>query len=175
MARPGRRPRIAVLERRLQNPFGEPSAPVRLTRPGMTPRWFNSASRPDQFWRAKELGWEGVTPEMVCDLTQVGHHTVSPDGYVTRGPRGDEVLMCMLTKDYRAIQAAKTEENQRRLRPHQQRTEAIEALGQTDPQTAEFLHDAVEAGYGGPTGTVRDSYERIERTIDPSLNPDEVS
>ncbi len=53
-----KRPRVSVLERRLQNPFGEPSAPVRLKDPTLHPRWFNASSRPDNIWRAKELGLE---------------------------------------------------------------------------------------------------------------------
>lgn len=113
---PVRKPRVSVLERRLQNPFGEPSAPVHLKDDSLMCRWFNSTIRPDQFWRAKELGWEGVTPDMIVDLAQIGFHTKSAEGYVARGERAQEVLMYMPKDDYRKIQAAKTARNLREMK-----------------------------------------------------------
>lgn len=151
--------RISVLERRLQNPFGEPSAPIHLTDPAMLPRWFNSAGRPDNIWRAKEQGWTGVTPNMIRDITQIGTFTTSPDGYVARGERAQEVLMCMPADDFKQIQQAKTKENIRRMgHPNAQRQEVLEAFGKTNPDGAETV-----SRMGGPVGGVHDSYERIEQ------------
>ncbi len=160
-------PKISVLERRLQNPFGEPSAPVGLRDKSLTPRWFNAATQPDAIWRAKEKGWSGVTPAMVRDLNQIGTHVLSPDGYVARGERAQEVLMAMPTRDYEQIQAAKVRENLSRMgNPNAQRSEAANALGKIDPQGAEFLDKHARMG-GGPVGGVQDMYERVEQ-LDPN-------
>jgi len=151
--------RISVLERRLQNPFGEPSAPIHLKDPALVPRWFNSAGRPDNIWRAKEQGWTGVVPGMIVDITQIGTYTTSPDGYVARGERAQEVLMAMPKDDFHQIQMAKTKENIRRMgHPNAQRQEAIQAYAKQNPDGAELVDRR-----GGPTGGVHDSYERIEQ------------
>src|SRR5690349_24702954 len=85
------KPRISVLERRLQNPFGEPSIPILLKEPGFICRWFNNAISSDKSWRAEQLkGWEYVRPEMVVDMTQIGANAISPDQKITRGGRGEE-------------------------------------------------------------------------------------
>jgi hypothetical protein len=152
--------RISVLERRLQNPFGEPSAPIALRDPSLVPRWFNSAGRPDNIWRAKEQGWTGITPGMILDITQIGTFTTSPDGYVARGERAQEVLMAMPKDDFAQIQMAKTKENIRRMgHPNAQRQEAVEAYGKVNPDGATLANRL-----GGPVGGVHDSYERIEQT-----------
>ena len=156
----GTKPRVSVLERRLQNPFGEPSAPVRLKEAGLFARWFNSAIRPDAFWRAKELGWEGVTPDMVVDLNQIGFHTVSADGFVARGERAQEVLMYMPESDYRKIQAAKTEKNLKDMKDFdKEKHKALNAFAsENGGLNAEFMEEKVRA-----VGGVKTSYERVQQ------------
>ncbi len=151
--------RVSVLERRLQNPFGEPSAPVRLKDPSLIARWFNSSIRPDQFWRAKELGWTGVTPEQIADLQQIGHHVVSPDGYVARGERANEVLMCMPKDDYKQIQVAKTKKNLQDMKDFdKEKQQALNAFAKQHGGTAaEFVNDRMT-----PIGGVRTTLERIQ-------------
>ncbi len=160
---PKHKPRISVLERRLQSPFGEPSAPIRFKDASLTGRWFNTAVRPDQFWRAHELGWEKATPDMVVDLNQIGLYTTTAEGAIARGERGQEVLMYMPKADHDAIQMAKTKENIRRMgNPNAQRQEAIEAYGRTNPDGAELVaSQAIKA-----TGGVHDRMERIQVTPD---------
>lgn len=153
-----RKPRVSVLERRLQNPFGEPSAPVRLKTPGLIARWFNSAIRPDAFWRARELGWEGVTPDMIVDLQQIGFYTKSMDGYVARGERGQEVLMYMPEDDYKQIQAAKTAKNLKDMKDYDaEKHRALNAFAESGGD-ADFMANKIQ-----PVGGVRTSYERVQQ------------
>lgn len=152
--------RISVLERRLQNPLGEPSAPVRLKNATLHPRWFNASSRPDNIWRAKELGWEGVRPDDIIDLSQIGTHMLSPEGFVARGERGQEVLMAMPKKIYDKIQWAKTKKNLDMMKDtdgekHRMLNAAAKKFGGT---AAEYMNERV-----GPVGQVTDNYERIEQ------------
>ena len=130
--------RVVILtDRRIQNPFGVPSEAITA----------------DKIWRAKNLGWEPVTPDMLVDRDQVGGFTTSPDGYVTRGDRHAEVLMYMPTADREAIQMAKTRQN---LREMNQKAPVIDAAAQQfGDQAGAFLEKAAVVGQ------VRDNYERI--------------
>lgn len=138
--------RISVLERRLQNPLGEPSAPVRLKDSTLHPRWFNASSRPDNIWRAKELGWEGVRPEDIVDLSQIGTHTLSADGFVARGERGQEVLMAMPKQMFDKIQWAKTKKN-------------LDAMKDTDGEKHRMLN-AASKKFGGDVADIMSKYVR---------------
>lgn len=158
-------PRIDVLERRLQNPFGEPSTDIRLKDPSLIPHWVNTTLRADQFWRAKEFGWVGVRPEQVTDLTQIGYYTTSVDGYITRGQRGEEILMCMPNERFQRIQLAKARKNLADTRDFdkQKRQMLDGAAAKYGGQASDYLNQRT-----GPIGKVTDMYERIER-----LEPDE--
>lgn len=156
--------RASVIERRLQNPFGEPSAPIAFKEPGKVARWFNGAIITDKIWRAKNKGWSLVYPKDVGDLDQIGGYNVDPaGGHITRGERGQEVLMWMWQADFDAIQMAKTRENLRNMgNPAKQRSDALEAFGQVNAGGAEFVDR--QGRRSGPIGGVMDQYERIERT-----------
>ncbi len=139
-----RRPRTAVLERRLQNPFGEPSMAVQFIEPGLSGRWFNDAARPGQIHRAKELGWVPVTREMVRNLDTLGSHEINVSEQIVRGERGQEVLMFMPTEDRETVQRAKTTENNRRMgNPHAQRQELVQAMGAHNPDSADLMDKAI--------------------------------
>ena len=154
-----RKPRISVLERRLQNPFGEPSVEIRMKDPNVKPRWFNDDARPGQIHRAKELGWVPVDPDMVEDPDSIGFHTVTA-GQIVRGPRGQEVLMWMPLNEFNQIQLAKTEANYRAMRDFdRQKSDMLEAAAaKYGSEAADFLNDRVTAG-----SQVKDYHERIER------------
>ena len=142
---PKKRPRTAVLERRLQNPFGEPSMAVTFKDRSLSARWFNDAARPGQVHRATELGWVPATPDMIVNLSAIGAHEVNPAGQVTRGERGQEVLMYMPRADREVIQAAKTAENNRRMKsPSASRNDLMEAVGQHNADTADFMDKRVK-------------------------------
>lgn len=153
-------PRIAVLERRLQNPFGEPSAPIDLKDKNLECRWFNAAIMADKIWRAKAKGWTPIRPEDLVDLDQVGGFIKSPDGFVTRGDRGQEVLMAMPKDWRREIQLAKTRENNRNVgNPNAMKAELVSAASdQLGDQGADFLNRRI-----GIVGQVTDGREVLER------------
>src|SRR5689334_13052617 len=128
-----KRPRVSILERRLQNPFGEPSHSIQFKDTTVHGRWFNDDVRNGQIHRAKELGWEPVTLDMIANLESLGHHTLNA-GQITRGERGKEVLMWMPRDEFAKIQDAKTAENNRRMgNPNAMRNETLEAYGATNP------------------------------------------
>jgi hypothetical protein len=145
---------------RLSNPFNEPSAPIDLKDSNLECRWFNAAKATDHIWRSKRKGWDQVRPDDVKDLEQIGGYNVSPEGYITRGERGQEILMSM-PKDVRhAIQTAKTRANVANMgNPNATKREVVEAAGQQlGSQAADYLNARI-----GPIGDVTDTYERVER------------
>lgn len=171
-----RKPRIDVTERalstpadvladpryraRLANPFGEPSAPVHLKDRSRRARWFNAAIVQDKVWRAKNKGWDPIREEDLVDPSQIGFYGKSPEGFVTRGERGQEILMSIPEVVYKAIEKAKTEYNLRNFgSPTKMKNEVVEAAGrELGDEAADFINRRV-----GPVGGVTDQYERIER------------
>jgi hypothetical protein len=151
--------RVSVLERRLQNPFGMPAAPVRLRDKTMFPRWFNNSLQHDRFYIAGENGWKGVKPEDVIDLKQIGSYSQSPEGWVCRGERGQEVLMCIERDFWNRLQLAKTRKNLELMRDTTgEQNRALEAASKKlGPQVAEQM-EAVKR-----VMNVTDNYERIEK------------
>ena len=156
-------PRVSVLERRLQNPFGEPAVNIRFKRQDITARWFNDGARHGQVHRGRELGWQEVRPDMISDMDSLGFHTVSPANQITRGPRGEEVLLWMPSKDFEAIQMAKTRKNYEMMRDHAgQKAAMVQA-------TAEKFGDEAGDFVTHHVG-IRDTHERIQRTQEPGDN-----
>ncbi len=153
--------RVSVLDRRLNNPFGIPSVPIQFKDRGLTARWFNGAISNDKIWVAKQVqGWAHVTPDMLVDMDQIGGHNVNPSGYITRGERGQEMLLCMPTVAFDQIQWAKARKNLERMGDSAKtKAEVVQAASaKYGDEGASFLHEHV-----GPIGGVQDSYERIER------------
>jgi hypothetical protein len=155
--------RIKVLERRAKNPLGEPSAPIDLKDASMVCRWVNGAIAADKVWRAKNKGWEPVRPDEVVDLDQVGGYTKSPEGFITRGDRGQEVLMSMPREWRDKIQWAKTAANQKNMGdPQATKAEVVAAAGdRLGDQAADYLNRKI-----GIVGGVHDQYERVQRIGD---------
>ena len=149
--------------KRLESPFNEPTAPIGLKDDSRECRWFNAAIATDHVWRAKNKGWDQVRPGDVTDIEQIGGYNVSPEGYITRGERGQEVLMMMPKVVRQAIQIAKTKENLARMgSPAKTKADVVNAASQhLGDEAASYLNDRV-----GPIGGVTDSYERVERTLE---------
>lgn len=155
-------PRITVSDRRIKerltNPFGSRSEEVKLKDAAMVTRWFNAALYADRIWRAKNQGWDPVTPEELADKDQVGGFVQSADGYVARGDKQQELLMKMRRDDRDAIQMAKTEQNIRNMKMGRQREEVANAAAEKfGDQAGEFLSKT------RMVGTVTDNYERMQR------------
>lgn len=154
------KPRVSVLERRLQNPFGEPSQKIRFKNANTEARWVNDDARPGNVHRAKELGWVPVTPDMIEDLDSIGFHQLNPANQITRGARGAEVLMWMPKSDYKQIQLAKTRKNLEDMRDFGKEKQQMLAAAAKNfgSEAADYLND-----HTGPTGYVRDNIERVQR------------
>lgn len=172
-----RHPRIAVTERgsqtnldvllsdprykaRIANPFNEPSAPIALKDSNRECRWFNAAKGSDHIWRSKRKGWDQVRPSDVLDLEQIGGYNTSPEGYITRGERGQEVLMSMPKVVRTLIQSQKTRQNNANIgNPNATKNEVVNAAGaKLGSEAADYLDAHI-----GPVGTITDSIERVER------------
>ena len=169
-----RKPRIEITERglqndlttliasdprykaRLDNPFNAPSVPIALKDDTRECRWFNSAIASDHTWRAKQKGWDPVRVEDVIDIEQIGGFTKSPDGFVTRGERGQEILMSMPKQVRQLVQIAKTRKNQELMgNPSRMKADVVAAAGERFGDQA--------AGYIQTHVDVKDSHEIVER------------
>jgi len=137
-------PRVSVLERRLQNPFGDSSVPIRLKEPGWTVHVINTTIRPGRYHDVvRNKGWVPVAPEdLDGDADEYGFDV--KDGRVVRGERGSEVLMKMPEADYRAIQQAKDDHNRAMTNPKRMKRDVLEqAAGQYSDQAASYLDQNV--------------------------------
>jgi hypothetical protein len=152
-----RKPHVAVYERAIQNPFGEPSEAIQLKDTSRICRWFNGGIQNDHIWRKKRRGWEPVKPDDVADVDQLGGYQTDATGTIVRGERGQEVLMSMPKDIFARIQQAKTALNLKNVgNSAGMRQEVVEAASRSlGDQAADFLHRA------GPSGAVTDKYERI--------------
>ncbi len=152
------RPKIEVLERGLQNVFGLPSEAIDLTDPAMVCHWVNTTISGSQLGKYLDAGYLKVEPWMLADTDRVAF-TVSPEGYVTRGQRHEEILLYTLKDHYRKRQLEKARRNRESMNPFTTKQEAAAAAG------AKFGEEAKEYldRHTGPVGNVVDSYERIER------------
>lgn len=157
------KPRISVLERRLQNPFGEPSSPIDLTDPSLGCRIFNKAVGAQQLYKARRNGWEYVEPSQILDMEQAGGFRVSTDGQrLVRGEREEEVLMFMPKSDRAQIEMAKARKNVKDMQMGRQRDAIAQAASMAISQEAgDILGDASKVKM---VGNVTDNYERIQVT-----------
>lgn len=155
--------RIKIFERRLQSPNGISTAPIDLKDSSLICRWFNSAIGSDKIWRAKQQGWVPVRPEELRDQDQVGGFTKSADGFVTRGDRGQEVLMSMPRVWRDKIAIAKAKENMRNMGdPVATKNDIVAAAGdKLGDQAADYLNRKMSI-----VGGVRDQHEIIQRDTD---------
>ena len=104
-------PKISVLERRLQHPFGAPSVPITL-KDGQrwAIRWANDHVRSGRVHQILQMGWTFVTPEEIEGrAADFGFRVL--DGRIVRGEHGEEVLVKMPQRDFDLIQKAKAQKN----------------------------------------------------------------
>lgn len=128
-------PAVDVLERRLLNPFGIPSEPIRLQNQPypMELRWINKGI-PNRYHEVTRYGgYVPVKASELADRNEVSDLVESPDGFVTRGERGEEVLMKMPKAAYDAIQKKRAEIETRNLRDsHRVKRNLVEAAASQD-------------------------------------------
>lgn len=165
-------PAIDILERRLLNPEGTPSEPIQLRGQSepMELRWINT-ELPGRYHEVTRYGgYVPVRTEELRDKNEVSDLQESPDGYVTRGERGREVLMKIPKRYYDAIQRKRAEIELRKLRSSAgiKRTLMEEAGGQShtykdaDGQTRTISGDEAAHGVGQFFGEITSSRERIQ-------------
>jgi hypothetical protein len=111
--------RNAVLARRLGGDvFGSARHEIPLKEPQKWyTRWENTLVNPQQFYEmVHELGYLNVTKDdLAGDPTQIGVQT-TPEGFVCRGSGSTLEMLFKMSREERAVlEAAQTEENNRRI------------------------------------------------------------
>ena len=155
------RPKIDVLERSLANPFGLPSEEIKLTDPSVTCHWCNTGIGANQLGKYLDAGYLKVTEPMLADKDRVAY-TISPEGCVTRGARHEEILLYTPRDWYKRRQIEKQKRNLKSMAPGATKAELVQAVGDKyGDEGANFVD-----GHVGPTGNVRDTFERIAVTPD---------
>lgn len=150
------KPDLDVIERGLRNVFGLPSTEIQLKDKQYITHWVNTGIGGDQLGKYLDAGYLKVRPEYLADQDRVSF-TVSPDGYVVRGNRGEEILMYTLRDFYAKRQMEKARRNQQGMR--HLKDEVVNAAGaKLGDEAAEFLQRR-----GSVVGEVHDSREVIER------------
>lgn len=104
-------PKVSIIDRRLQNPFGLPSVAVTLKEGQWAVRWFAESVRTGRVHQGTQMGWDFVTPDdLRGDASDIGAQAV--DGRIVRGDNSNrEVLLKMPQADFEKIQHAKAEKN----------------------------------------------------------------
>lgn len=165
-------PSIDILERRLLNPEGTPSEPIRLQGQSepMEIRWINTAI-PNRYHDVTRYG--GYVPVKVSELAdpkEVSDLTESPDGFVTRGERGAEVLMKIPKRYYdaiqqkRAVMETKKLRNSARIKADIAEAAAGQSHTYTDPSgtTRSISGDEAASGVASFFGDVQSFRETIQ-------------
>jgi len=150
-----RRKQVEVVQRRLKggNLFASPSQAIPLKDQSMRVRWFNRGISDDRFFVAEQQkGWMKVHVSDVASLDAISGYDRSPEGWITRGPRGQEMLYMMPKADYQAIQMAKAAANTKRLGSAKSRAAAAAeaTAAQFGPQAGDYVEQA-----GGETNVWR--------------------
>jgi len=115
-------PQFSVVERRIK--YGDASvlgsgSPLELVNQPepMTLRWGNMLlGEGRNHYLQSFKGWVPVRMAELANSLDMGLLTESPEGFVTRGEKGHEVLYKMPTRLYRQVQQRKVEDNLRRSR-----------------------------------------------------------
>jgi len=154
-----RKKSVSVIQRRLKGGtlFSAPSQQTPLKNKMMRTRWFNRGISDDRFFVAEnQRGWIKVHRTDVESLDAVSGYDVTSEGYITRGPRGQEMLYMMDKRDYEAIQAAKQAANTKRLASARTMRDATAdaAAAQFGDEAGDFIakDETVLETWRGPDG-----------------------
>lgn len=104
-------PKVSIVDRRLQNPFGLPSEAITLKEGEWAVRWFAESVRTGRVHQGTQMGWDFVTPDdLKGTASDIGAQEA--DGRIVRGDNSNrEVLLKMPATDFAQIQRAKAEKN----------------------------------------------------------------
>ena len=151
-------PKVSVLDRRMQNPFGSGSIPITLKTPGQWEvRWVYSKLRAGHvFDMTHNKGWVFVeADELFGSPDEYG--MMEKDRRLVRGDHGEEVLMKMPKADFDKIQLRKAEFNSRSLgQKAMQESVAQAAAREHGAQAGDAVYNAFKHGeitdQRGPSG-----------------------
>ena len=134
-------PKISVLAKRLQQPFGEGSPAIQLKEDGWAVHVINTKVRPGRYHDVtRNKGWVPVLPDEVDGQAEDFGFDVR-DGRIVRGDRGEEVVVKMPAADYQAIQMAKDRENRKRITARQLKADAAQATAtQHGDEAGNYVH-----------------------------------
>lgn len=138
-------PKVSVLERRLENPFGSPSVEIQLKG---SKKWalriVNANVRSARIHQViHNMGWEWVlVNELPSPPEDLGFRDL--DGRVVRGEKGEEVLVKMPLEEYNQIQQAKAAKNLKGLGKKQTLEQAAQmaATQGMGDQAAEAIYNS---------------------------------
>lgn len=136
---------IEVWERlALHGDAGTTNRPIALTIPGdWYCRWINTAEANRWATVVYEKRMIPVRVSELADARTVTGHTTSPEGYVTRGDRGQEILVRMPREMFERIQRGKAERLQQKANSQSAQKEELQhaLAGKFGPQAAEAVRD----------------------------------
>lgn len=153
-------PKVSIIDRRLQNPFGAPSIPITLKTAGKwAVRWVYAKLRAGRLHdMTHNKGWVFVEPSEI-DGTPDEYGLTAKDNRLVRGDHGEEVLMKMPQEDFDRIAKAKSDYNLKQLGKKQMQEAVAQA---TAKEHGDEAGDSVFNAF--QHGDVKDS-----RGIDPEL------
>lgn len=145
--KPDKKPaaKLSVIERRLANasPFEGGSVEIPQKQPGKWKfRIVNAKAATNRIWEMiKRKGWEFAVPDDLAeDPGDLGFDI--RDGRLVQGERGSEVLMKMLSSDFKKVEQAKTKYNvQHTFGAKHVKSAIVEGAGTTHgSEAADFLN-----------------------------------
>lgn len=123
-------PRVSVLEKRLSggNPFGVESIPIPLNDPGWVTYIANGGRSDGRLYQMKAVkGWEPVrVSDCAVKPEDIGFRP-SPEGYLCRGEKGQEVVFKMRQTDWTRLQQVKAAQNMKGIGSGAKTKASIEA------------------------------------------------
>lgn len=136
--------RNPALARRLAgNPHGGGTKALPMKEPGRYHTYIaNNYADEGELLRMKERGWVPLEPgDLACSVEETGFR-LSPDGYMVRGPQGQEMVFKMAAEDYALLQQAKTDVNNRGIGSASRikADMANAAAGQLGGEAAEYIN-----------------------------------
>lgn len=138
-------PRISIIDRRLQHPFGTPSREIPLI--GAKSTWVvrtfcADPEHPNRHYDAvHRLGWIAIKESDLAVSPQSLGFTVAPDKRIVRGPGGNEVLMGMPRHEFEKIQASKSAANLASIKGPKVRDEVAQATAdQHGSEAGDVVH-----------------------------------
>lgn len=148
---------VEIWERRIINPNPSFAQEIHLKQSGWMTRWINTKAYPGRLQLAREQGYMPVKPDELKDTSEIVDLQTSPEGYVVRGDRGEEILMKIPEAVYKKVQRRKVELYNRQYEGKRFKEGIQSAAGE------QYSGDHAEA-VGLLKGTIKFGTERVAAT-----------